>query len=83
MFDFESKSKFLAMKLKIKELTRTIENDVVLGEQCDFVVETQSLQYKDTFQITSVGEYFCLKDHSEILVLKKRFGKYMLLDNMT
>jgi hypothetical protein len=70
------------MKLKIKEFTRTLDGDLIVSPKCDFVVETKNLEYRDQFNIISVGDYFCLQLTSEVLVLRKKFDKYMLLDNL-
>lgn len=81
--NIESSEKHTPMKLRIKEFIRTLDGDITrIPIKEDYEVESTSLEYRDTFFITGVGDYYCLQMPSEVVVLKKKFDKYMFLDTM-
>jgi hypothetical protein len=59
-----------------------LDGDIIESPIPNFTVETKNLEYRDKFTIIAVGEYYCLQLASEILILRKKFDKYMLMDNM-
>ena len=70
------------MRLKIQEIVRTLDGDIVVNGK-NYEVESTSLELRKEFCIKNVGDYYCLQMSSEILILKKKFEKYMLIDNMS
>lgn len=39
---------------------RTFDGDI-MDPKADYLLETQSLEFRPTFNIISVGEYYCLQ----------------------
>ena len=54
----------------------------MVEEESDYVLDSESIYYRDDFKIDNVKEYFCLEFPGEISIMKKKFNKYMILDAM-
>lgn len=49
------------MILRIKEIVRTPEGELTVEEQSDFILESESIVFRDNFKIDCVQDYFCLE----------------------
>lgn len=46
------------------------------------MLDSNNLVYRPSFTIIGVGDFFAIQIRKGVLIAKKKFGKYMLIDNL-
>ncbi len=70
--------------IRAKEFRRETDSSLTALES-DFMIstmETTSFEMAE-LSIQAIGPYFCIQTKREILILKKKFGKYLFIDTIS
>jgi len=72
-------------RLKVKEFIRTIDNSIEILEENFLIGTVPGTKNKilSNMTIMQAGEFFLARSLHEIIVIKKKFNKYLFLDNVS
>jgi hypothetical protein len=69
--------------LKVKEYNRTFEGKIEpLEEEYTVLSNLHSSVLPEDFEIWNFDTYYCIETKFEVLILKKKFKKYLFIDNV-
>lgn len=68
--------------LKVKEYLRDLDGKISPQKTFTILNNLSSNVLTDNYEIVSFDNYYCILIKHEILILKKKFDRYLFIDNI-